>query len=101
MTDTAVARAADILSIRERRAEHFPSELFDEHAWDLMLYLFVAAHRGGDIHQASLSSMLRVRAAVFERWIKVLVEDSVVEVRGDHLSLTESSTIKMEALLAE
>ncbi|OWK27882.1 hypothetical protein [Sphingomonas dokdonensis] len=100
MSDKAVARAQQVLSVRDRRSEYFPAQLFDEHAWDLLLYLFLAARNGGETDPASVGKTLRVRTEVLERWIKVLEQDAVVVVKGDFLRLTDDADAKMEALLS-
>ena len=45
--DPDSARTAEnLLLVRSMRSDAFPSEIFDEHAWTMLLYLFVAQAKG-------------------------------------------------------
>jgi hypothetical protein len=65
---------------RRRRSEIFPSELFGEPAWDILLDLFVAAKRGEKVSVTSACIGATVPSTTALRWI-TLLEDERLLVR--------------------
>jgi hypothetical protein len=79
MADKAFSRAQLILQTRKRRAEYFRKGLFDEHDWDLMLLLYLAAVEGKVVDRQSVLDEIGVRDVVLERWIRVLADEEIID----------------------
>ena len=99
--------AQEVYRERSRRAEFFPSELFGEPAWDILLDLYAAAKASElrSIKSACLSS--NVPEATALRYIDQLAAHGLVERKPDrtdkrrkYLSLTPLGERKMHDYLA-
>lgn len=100
--DTESARTAEnLLTVRGMRGEIFPSEIFDEHAWNMMLRLFVAEASGEAVTASDLMALTKTPPAVGERWIAHLVADAQIEPypEGGTISLTRSAVDRMNMFL--
>ena len=60
---------------RRQRDQHFPSDLFADPAWDMMLDLYAAHYERREISVSSLCIAAAVPATTALRWIKTMVED--------------------------
>lgn len=60
---------------RRQREQHFPSDLFADPAWDMMLDLYAAHYERREISVSSLCIAAAVPATTALRWIKTMVED--------------------------
>ena len=100
--DTESARTAEnLLTVRGMRGEIFPSEIFDEHAWNMMLRLFVAEASDEAVTASDLMALTKTPPAVGERWIAHLVADAQIEPYSDGgtISLTRSAVDRMNLFL--
>lgn len=75
--------AQRILDVRSLRKVHFPSELFDEHAWHMMLVLFVGLANNETITEGNLIEITGAGEAAGQRWITHLLRDGQVAGRCD------------------
>ena len=75
--DLAVA-AASLYRARQRRMQHFDSQLFSEPAWDMLLELFIKKMRGNPVSTIELCAAARVPAATGLRWIARLEEHGLL-----------------------
>ncbi len=62
----------------------FPSELFDEFAWNMMLHLFVGLANNQVITESALIEKAGASEHSGRRWIEHLVKDGQVAERRDH-----------------
>lgn len=60
---------------RRQRDQHFPSDLFADPAWDMMLDLYAAHYERREISVSSLCIASAVPATTALRWIKTMVDD--------------------------
>ncbi|NVE94931.1 winged helix DNA-binding protein [Altererythrobacter lutimaris] len=97
----------DIVS-RTQREEYFPSEMFAEPAWDMLLDLYVANEAGIDISVTSLCIASNAPATTALRWLKLLEKWGLVsrspdptDQRRTFIKLTESSSSKLEAYFSD
>lgn len=93
--------AANLLKVRGMRSEIFPSEIFDEHAWNMMLRLFVAEAGDEAVSAADLIALTETPPAVGQRWLAHLVADAQIEPYSDGstLSLTRPAVDRMNDFL--
>lgn len=62
----------------------FPSELFDEFAWNMMLHLFVGLANNQVMTEVALIEKAGASEHSGRRWIEHLVKDGQVAERRDH-----------------
>lgn len=60
---------------RRQRDQFFPSDLFADPAWDMMLDLYAAHYERREISVSSLCIAAAVPATTALRWIKTMVDD--------------------------
>ena len=93
------ARAA--IELRRLRCEKFPSEIFDEYAWNLLLHTFIA-HVDNDLVSSDvLFDKSGMSESVGRRWLAHLVKDGQIESHsdGDDIHLTARSIAAMRDYL--
>ena len=73
-----------ILDVRSLRKVMFPSELFDEFAWNMMLHLFVGLANNQVMTEGALIEKAGASEHSGRRWIEHLVKDGQVAERRDH-----------------
>ena len=93
--------AENLLLVRGLRADVFPSEIFDEHAWNMLLRLFVAHVKGQDMSETDLIRATKTPGAVGQRWLAHLVGDAQIEAYADGapLALTRAAVDRMHGFL--
>lgn len=93
--------AENLLQARGLRSDIFPSEIFDEHAWNMMLRLFVAQSKGDAVSEADLITLTATPSGVGQRWLAHLVADNQVEpyADGDPVVLTQPALDRMDRFL--
>ncbi|RYF38046.1 MAG: hypothetical protein EOO38_25410, partial [Cytophagaceae bacterium] len=60
--------AGKILADREERYALFPSEIFDEYAWNMLLHLFVAMNAGHQSSEGELIRLVHTSINTGQRW---------------------------------
>jgi hypothetical protein len=95
--------AENLLRVRSLRSDVFPSEIFDEHAWNMLLHLFVAQAKGEEVSEASLVTLTGTSPDIGQRWLAHLVADAQVEphANGGAVTLTSSARDCMEGFLRD
>jgi len=68
---------------RRQRDQFFPSDLFADPAWDMMLDLYAAHYERREISVSSLCIAAAVPATTALRWIKTMVDDGRFERIAD------------------
>lgn len=61
----------------------FPSEIFDEFAWNMLLVLFVGLAGNEVVSEAALIARAEVSVSAGRRWITHLIEDGQIADRHD------------------
>jgi hypothetical protein len=77
------ATAQAIIDVRFLRGVHFPSEIFDEFAWNILLILFVGLAANEIISEKVLIERAGVSIVAGRRWIAHLIQDGQVADRDD------------------
>lgn len=100
---TSAQTAENLIHVRALRSEVFPSEIFDEHAWNMMLRLFVAQAKGDTLSETQLITLTGTPPGVGQRWLAHLVADAQVApyAEGGAVTLTPSALDRMEAFLRD
>lgn len=93
--------AMALLSMRKMRCDSFPAEIFDEHAWTMLLQLFVSLADNETMTEERLVSISGLNIETGRRWIRHLVGDRQIEARldGDDVILTSASISRMRDFL--
>ena len=93
--------ARKILEDREARYALFPSEIFDEYAWTMLLHLFVASARGESVSEKALIELVHASRNVCQRWLYVLAKDGQVKSRSsnDDVELTFDAVARLRNYL--
>lgn len=101
--DQSARTAENLIRVRGLRSEIFPSEIFDEHAWNMMLRLFVAQAKGEDVSESDLIAATGTPPGVGQRWLAHLAADGQIEpyADGDAIALTPSALDRMEGFLRD
>lgn len=101
-SDLKRAQAArKILDDREERYVLFPSDIFDEYAWNMLLHLFVAFASNEVVPETSLIKAVHTSRNIGQRWLYQLAKDNQVRDRasGDDVSLTDEAIFKLRSYL--
>ncbi|KQU61566.1 hypothetical protein ASG67_16325 [Sphingomonas sp. Leaf339] len=93
--------AQNLLSMREHRSRYFGSEIFDEHAWTMLLHLFVEQSAHQKTSESRLYHLVDVSHMVGKRWLNHLVQIHHVSVDDDEdeVTLTSTALERMTAFL--
>ena len=101
--NTVARTAENLIRVRGMRAEVFPSDIFDEHAWNMMLRLFVAQANDHALSEGELFTATGTPPGVGQRWLAHLVADGQIEphAAGGTIALTPSALERMEGFLRD
>jgi hypothetical protein len=90
MEEDLVRLAKSQLAFRRLRYTHFDHALFDEHAWDMLMILFVARCEGREIEDIELITETAARLPTGLRWLSMLEHDKRVArtVSGERILVT-------------
>lgn len=99
--------AKSIYALRRRRDEAAPFKgLFGEPAWDILLDLFIAHCRGGDLQVSSVCIEASVPSTTILRWIARLESEGMLyrvadraDGRRRYVRLTEDGLAMMRSIL--
>jgi hypothetical protein len=93
--------ARAMLAVRHERKNAFPTEIFDEFAWEMLLELFASLVENSTITEADLLSKVRAPRSVGHRWLQHLVVDGQVVAGqdGGDVAMTAQSIAAMRAFL--
>lgn len=95
--------ASAMLVMRVRRKSLFPSEIFDEYAWDMLLHLFVAHADNAELSTDRLIALAGAPPETGRRWIAHLADDGQVEMRagGADVALTGEAVRRLRTFLRD
>jgi hypothetical protein len=85
------------VALRALRYGHFPADIFDEYAWDMMLHMYIAALRHQPMYADNAVNLTSKNKEVGDRWIRHLVADGMVEAEGEMVALTDSAMQRMHS----
>ena len=93
--------ARNLLAVRAIRTASFPPEIFDEHAWNMMLHLFSALVDNQTVSQEVLFSRAKVEPSYGNRWLQYLMANDQVDQRedGDDVALSVDGIARMRSFL--
>lgn len=93
--------AKNLVRVRRLRAEVFPSDIFDEHAWNMMLRLFVAHANEDCLSEGEFIAATGTAPGVGQRWLAHLVADEQIEpyAAGSTIALTLAALDRVEGFL--
>jgi hypothetical protein len=96
-----VAKALELVADLERRYCFFPAALFDEHAWNMLLHLFICLFDNEVMPEARLIELVHASPETGRRWLSYLVKAGHVEARedGGDVVMTAETLGRMRAYL--
>ncbi|UAK24330.1 hypothetical protein [Sphingomonas nostoxanthinifaciens] len=100
----ALKLAKQIMAARLIRKRHFTHGLFDEHAWDILLLLYIAGEEGQIVTVEEVAEFTETRLSSLDRWLIVLKAQSITVLSSwphPHLELMPEAKTKMLSLLLE
>ncbi len=77
--DTVLGLATRLQAMRRLRAEHLPSELLAEPAWDILLALSASGCSGQDLSKSDVTGRTDLPRSTVGRWLATLEEVGLVE----------------------
>ncbi len=83
------------VALRALRYGHFPSDIFDEYAWDMMLHMYIGGLRGQTMYVDNIVNLTSKSKSIGDRWINHLIKLEMVETDGDLITLSESGFDRM------
>lgn len=84
------------VALRALRYGHFPADIFDEYAWDMMLHMYIAALRGQKMYTDNIVNLTSKSKKIGDRWIMHLIAMGVVETENDIVKLSQEGFSKMD-----
>ncbi len=104
--DEAAQLARSVLALRRKRYEHLPQDLFGEHAWGILLAMFVADAEGKRVTGGDVFASAGCTSASGRRWMAALMEYDLVVGQGprddvDIVSLTPSGIHAVERCMQD
>lgn len=93
--------AEAMLTLRLLCRRLFPSDIFDEYAWNMLLCLFVGLVSNEIISERMLIERSDVSLAVGRRWIAHLMHDGQISARadGDDVVLSTNAVENLRSFL--
>jgi hypothetical protein len=85
------------VALRALRYGHFPADIFDEYAWDMMLHMYIAALRRQTMYIDNAVNLTSKNKMIGDRWIKHLRAEGMIEVDDDVVALSETALQRMNA----
>jgi hypothetical protein len=85
------------VALRALRYGHFPADIFDEYAWDMMLHMYIAALREQKMYIDNAVNLTSKNKKVGDRWIKHLQAEGMIDVDGEVITLSERAMKRMHS----
>lgn len=83
------------VALRALRYGHFPADIFDEYAWDMMLHMYIGGLRKQTMYVDNIVNLTSKSKAIGDRWIRHLSNEGMVETDGDLIALSEDAYDRM------
>jgi hypothetical protein len=84
------------VALRALRYGHFPADIFDEYAWDMMLHAYIAALRKQTIYIDNLVNLTSKSKKIGDRWVTHLIKLGIVELEGEIVRLSPEGFDRMD-----
>lgn len=84
-----------LVALRQDRAKMFDESLFSDTAWDAMLAAYIAEAEGAAVDVATLAARLAIPPARVQRWIRILLDQGVVELETSGLDPTRPKCFRL------
>jgi PAS domain S-box-containing protein len=100
--ETLWRSAKRVSALVERRRVELTEDLFNDHAWLILLQIYLAEAEGRIADLTYITEVVRIRHALTERWLWVLEDRGLIERTPwtDHApQLTTAGMFKVERLL--
>lgn len=85
------------VALRALRYGHFPADIFDEYAWDMMLHMYIAGLRHQVMYIDNIVNLTSKSKSIGDRWMKHLQHEGLAEADGDKVWLTDDAFDRMNA----
>lgn len=95
--DNCLDMAKTQVALRALRYGHFPADIFDEHAWDMMLHMYIAHLRGQTIYADNVINLTSKNKSIGDRWIRHLLGEGLAAADGEVVRLTDAAIGQMDA----
>jgi len=89
------------VALRALRYGHFPADIFDEYAWDMMLHMYIARLRRQTIYVDNVINLTSKNKVIGERWIRHLTVEGMATQDGEVVALSDAAHERMEAYHSE
>jgi hypothetical protein len=104
--DTAADLARKVLYLQQARTTHLPPSVLNDHAWSLLLSMFIADTAGEQVTAYNVFARANVPPLLGARWMSVLMSEglSVSEGAGNGsaiVGLTPHGISAIEGCMAE
>lgn len=93
--DGCLDLAKSQVALRALRYGHFPADIFDEYAWDMMLHMYIAGLRNQVMYIDNAVNLTSKNKRIGDRWISHLRAESMIEVDGEVIKLSDSAMKRM------
>lgn len=84
------------VALRALRYGHFPADIFDEYAWDMLLHMYIARLRAQPIYFDNVVNLTSKNTSVGSRWMKHLLSDRLAVADGERVDLTDDAFARMD-----
>ncbi|WP_267381257.1 MULTISPECIES: hypothetical protein [unclassified Sphingomonas] len=95
--DSPLDMAKTQVALRALRYGHFPADIFDEYAWDMMLHMYIAALRNQTMYVDNIVNLTSKTKLVGDRWIAFLIKEGMATREEDAIALSHSSFERMDS----
>jgi hypothetical protein len=93
--DSPLDMAKTQVALRALRYGHFPADIFDEYAWDMMLHMYIASLRHQTMYKDNIVNLTSKSKVIGDRWIKHLSAQGFIAEDGDVITLSSEGFDKM------
>ena len=83
------------VALRALRYGHFPADIFDEYAWDMMLHMYIAGLRRQIMYVDNIINLTSKSKTIGERWIKYLLSEGMISIDDDCVALSDDAFDRM------
>jgi hypothetical protein len=94
--DSTLDMAKTQVALRALRYGHFPADIFDEYAWDMLLHMYIASLREQPQYVDNVVNLTSKNKHIGDRWIRHLTMEGLASLDGDRVSLTPDGFSRMD-----
>ena len=93
--NNALDMAKTQIGLRALRYGHFPADIFDEYAWEMMLHMYIAVLRKQTMYVDNIVNLTSKNKSTGDRWIRHLVKEGLAELSDDRITLSANALQRM------